>query len=256
MDMGRLLSQVRTPKKSGRLVVSPSYQKGQFDSQAVDCPFLFSHEDHFYMTFVGWDGIGYRTGLAWSDDLENWHKGGRMRGRRMPPSSALILDRGRPGSVTEYNAAMTCILRDNELYGPATLKTVDGRFVGTYHAYPRPGYESGPAVIGLCFSDDLRTWEVTDPILEPDPGCSWEAGGLYKAWLMEQGGWVHPNGTYCVFYNAKNRADWPWVEQTGMATSTDLVHWARHPDNPVLCVGAPGQFDDLFASDPCVLRHE
>ena len=247
MDIDRLLRQVRTPRKSGRLVISPSYRKGQFDSHAVDCPFPFRHQGHFYMTYIGWDGVGYRTGLAWSDDLETWHKGGRMDGQ---DASTPILDRSRPGTATEYNAAMTCILRDNELCGPATLKQVDGRFVGTYHAYPRPGYESGPAVIGLCYSGDLRTWEVADPILEPDPACAWEAEGLYKSWLMEV------DGTYHIFYNAKNRADWPWVEQTGMATSTDLVHWVRHPENPVLRVGVPGQFDDLFASDPCVFRHE
>jgi len=237
MDIAGLMGSVRTPEKIGRLVVAASYKKGEFDSHAVDCPFLFRHEDRYCMTFVGWDSLGYRTGLASSTDLETWRKEG------------LILDRGRKGSVTEFNAAMTCILRDNELYGPATLKRVDGRFVGTYHAYPKPGYEAGPAVIGLCFSEDLRTWEVADPILEPDRTCEWEAGGLYKSWLMET------EGAYCLFYNAKHRGDWPWIEQTGVAMSSDLVRWRRCDRNPILRIGATGSFDDIFASDPCVLRH-
>ena len=29
--------------------------------------------------------------------------------------------------------------------------------------------ECGPGVIGLCFSEDLRHWEVGDPILAPNP---------------------------------------------------------------------------------------
>ena len=231
---------IQTPKKYGQLVLSPSHMAGAFDSHGVDSPFLFSHDGKFWMTYVSFDGMGYQTGLASSDDLLSWKKEG------------LLLGRGPKGSVTEYNVALTCILRDNELFGPGTLKRVNGQFVGTYHAYPEPGYEIGPAVIGLCFSEDLRSWDVHPPVLEPDLSCEWEAGGLYKSWLMES------DGIYYLFYNAKNRtreAD-PWTEQTGFATSTDLVNWERHPGNPVLKVGPAGDFDDKFASDPCVLRHD
>jgi len=230
---------VQTARKHEKLVIAPSFKADTFDSHAVDCPFLFHHHGKFWMTYVGWDGIGYQTGLASSSDLVNWTKEG------------LILGRGPKGSMTEYNAALTCILRDNELFGPGTLKQVNGRFVGTYHAYPDPGYESGPAVIGLCFSTDLRTWIVGDPVLESDPGFSWEAGGLYKSWLMES------DRTYYLFYNAKNKPKKtaPWQERTGVAISTDLVTWQRYSDNPVLGLGSRGDFDDRFASDPCVLRH-
>jgi predicted GH43/DUF377 family glycosyl hydrolase len=217
-------------------VLKPSYRRGAFDSHAVDCPFFFRHGDRHYMTYVGWDAVGYRTGLASSIDLLDWHKEG------------MILDRGPAGSVTEFNAALTCILRDNDLYGPSSLKQVDGRLVGTYHAYPRAGYESGPGAIGLCCGDDLYHWDVQDPILRAEDGMAWEAGGLYKSWLLEHA------GTYYLFYNAKNRDRWPWIEQTGVALSDDLIHWERHAGNPVLQVGPPGSFDDLFASDPCVLR--
>jgi len=232
------MEMIRTPQKHGKLVVAPSYKKGAFDSHAVDCPFLFSHDGRFWMTYVGWDGTGYQTGLASSYDLLNWNK------------ERLLLGRGPKGSVTEYNAALTCILRDNELFGPGTLKRVSGRFVGTYHAYPKPGYETGPAVIGLCYSDDLRSWDVRPPVLLPEPSCEWEAGGLYKSWILEF------DGVYYLFYNAKNRTDNAWVEQTGLATSHDLVHWDRFRGNPVLRLGAKGDFDDRFASDPCVVRHD
>ncbi len=232
------MKMILTPQKHGVLVVAPSFKKGAFDSHAVDCPFLFFHNGKFWMTYVGWDGIGYQTGLASSDDLLNWNK------------ERLLLGRGPKGSITEHNAALTCILRDNALYGSGALKRVKGRFVGTYHAYPQPGYETGPAVIGLCYSDDLRSWDVCPPVLSPEPSCEWEAGGLYKSWLLEFG------GVYYLFYNAKNKTDGSWVEQTGFATSHDLVHWVRYPGNPVLRLGAKGDFDDRFASDPCVLQHE
>ena len=103
MTTENILNELRTPNKSGRFVVKPSYRKGEFDSHAVDCPFLFFHDDRYWMTFVGWDGIGYRTGLASSENLESWKREG------------IILDRGPKGSTTEFNAALTNILRDNDL---------------------------------------------------------------------------------------------------------------------------------------------
>ena len=243
MKPSELIEAIRTPHKAEKFLIGPSYQPGDFDSHAIDCPFPFRHEGAFWMTYVGWDGRGYRSGLARSENLLDWEKQG------------MILDRGPAGSFTAHNAALTSILRDNDLMGAGELKRVDGRFVGTYHAYPDPGYEEGPGAIGLCYSTDLRHWEVGEPVLRPDPGWEWEAGGLYKSWLME---W---EGLYYLFYNAKNRSNWtggrstwPWHEQTGLATSPDLIHWQRCPANPLLRIGAAGAFDDLFTSEPCVLR--
>lgn len=228
---------IQTPYKFGTLVLATSVGINDFDSRSVDCPFLFRHDGRYCMTYIGFDGTGYQTGLAMSDDLVHWEKKG------------VLLGRGLRDSVNEFNIAMTCLLRDNELFGCGELKKVNGRYVGTYHAYPNPGYECGPAVIGLCFSHDLRQWEIGNPILFPSDGADWERGGLYKSYLIEH------EGVYYLFYNAKNQEEWPWVEQTGLAVSSDLVNWERCPANPVLPVGKPGAFDDLFASDPCVLKH-
>jgi predicted GH43/DUF377 family glycosyl hydrolase len=230
------ISDLHTPYKHDALVIAPSYISGAFDSHAVDCPFPFFHDGSYWMTFVGWDSLGYRTGLAASDDLVRWEKQG------------LLIDRGPRGSFTEYNVALTHILRQNDLYSRGELKKVGGNYLGTYHAYPNPGYEIGPASIGLCYSPDLRKWEMAPPVLHPDPHCAWEAGGLYKSWIVEH------KGTYYLFYNAKNQTTGPWFEQTGVAISQDLKHWERYSGNPVLHNGPRGAFDDLFCSDPCVLR--
>jgi predicted GH43/DUF377 family glycosyl hydrolase len=189
------------------------------------------------MLHIGFDGTGYRTGIASSDDLVHWKKEG------------LLIDRGPKGSVTEFNVALTWIVRDNTLFGPGTLKKVQGRYLGTYHAYPKPGYEAGPAVIGLCWSDDLKHWTLDPPCMHAsDPGAgNWERGGLYKSCLVEH------EGVFYLFYNAKT-ADSPWKEQTGVALSKDLKTWQRVSDNPLLRNGAKGASDDIFCSDPCVLR--
>lgn len=229
------LRRVQTPRKHPRLVLEASYRPGEFDSHAVDCPFVYRHAGRFWMTYIGFDGLGYRTGLASSDDLVAWRKEG------------LLLDRGPVGSVTEHNVALTWVLRDNDLFGSGEPRRVDGRYVGTYHAYPRPGYEVGPAVIGICTSPDLREWRLEPPCLRSADGSAWERGGLYKSCLVQHG------RDYLMFYNAKTDGS-PWREQTGYAVSRDLRTWRRADANPVVPVGPAGAWDDVFASDPCVLR--
>src|SRR3954471_11399197 len=61
-----------TPYKYGKPVLVGSGEPGAFDEHAVDCPFVFQHHDQFYMMYVGYDGIGYQTGLATSRDLLHW----------------------------------------------------------------------------------------------------------------------------------------------------------------------------------------
>ncbi|MHB9031570.1 MAG: glycoside hydrolase family protein [Anaerolineae bacterium] len=231
-----LLEQLRTPYQVPWLQVAPSFIAGQYDSHAVDGAFVFRHEGRFYMSFIGFDGTGYRTGLAVSGDLMHWRKEG------------MIIDRGGPGSQTEFNAAMIWILRDNDLYGSGELLPVDGRYIGTYHAYPAAGYEAGPASIGICSSRDLRRWDLAPFSLQAADGGEWERGGLYKSCLLR-----HEN-LYYMFYNAKNSSHSPWHEQIGVVTSTDLVHWERYAANPVLPVGPAGSWDERFASDPYILR--
>lgn len=226
----------RTPYKYGKLVLERSGVAGSFDERAVDCPFVFSIDGHYYMTYVGFDGTGYQTGLAQSDDLVHWH------------DRKLILARDPTSPITRYNIAMMCILRENGLASRGQLLKVDGRYVGAWHAYPSPGYESGPAVIGLAWSSDLHHWDIDPPFLFPDPNASWESGGLYKPYLIKDG------DTYYLFYNAKNAAK-RWIEQTGVATSKDLKTWVRHSGNPILPVGGTGSWDERFASDPAVFRN-
>lgn len=234
---------LETPYKINRLVLAGSAQPGTFDEKLVDGPFVFRFEDEFRLSYIGFDGIGYQTGLARSTDLVHWTRIGCIL-RRQP---------GNP--VLRYNLAMMWIVRDNDVLGPGRLKKINGRYLAAWHAYPGSGYEAGPAVIGLCWSDDLLHWELTDPILHPDDADAqpWEQGGLYKPCLVEF------NGLFYLFYNAKTKPlpksqGGGWHEQTGFATSKDLRHWTRNPTNPIIRNGPPGSVDDRFASDPCALR--
>jgi predicted GH43/DUF377 family glycosyl hydrolase len=232
---GKPVDSYRTRYKLNKLILAGSGINGDFDSKAVDCPFVFRHSGRFYMTYIGFDGTGYQTGLASSEDLITWKREG------------CILRRNPRSAVTRCNIAMNWIVRDNAIRSAGALKRVKGRFLGAYHAYPNAGYEQGPAVIGLCWSDDLHHWQLDLPSLRTESGADWERGGLYKPCLLEQ------SGTYYLFYNAKTQEQ-RWHEQTGVAVSHDLKTWERYDGNPILRNGTEATWDDRFASDPCVLQ--
>ena len=226
---------LQTPHKIGRLVVAASGKAGAFDEKAVDCPFVFRHNGRFHMTFIGFDGTGYLTGLASSANLIEWSPEGLIAARD-------------PGSdIRRHNVAINWIVRENDVFSAGNLRKIRGRYLGVYHAYPNPGYEEGPAVIGLCWSRDLHHWEFEPPALRPEEGAPWERGGLYKPCLVEQ------SGTFYLYYNAKKTGR-PADEQTGVATSRDLRVWTRYSGNPIIRNGSAGSLDERFASDPCVLR--
>ncbi len=236
MNTAELAKVIATPNKLGQLVLSPSRCPGDFDSCGVDVPFPFRYRGQLYMTYVGFDGEGYRTGWAESADGIVWKKKG------------LLVDRGVPGSPTQYNIALTSILREGGLFDAGELVRVNGRFLATWHAYPEVGYEEGKAVIGLAWSNDLEHWELTDPVLEAAE--SWEAASLYKSALF------FADGKYFLFYNAKEVRQWPWHEQIGLAWSYDLIHWHKHPENPLVTNGADGAPDAQFAADPQVFSYQ
>lgn len=225
----------KTSHKLGRLILRGSGVEGAFDRKSVDCPFVFSASGRFHMLFTGFDGTGYQTGLAVSDDLVNWERKG------------VVLARDPSDPVTRYNISSASILRENDLWSPGRLTKVNGRYLAAWHAYPNAGYEDGAAVIGLAWSDDLIHWERTAPILRPEDGAEWEMGGLYKPCLVRHG------DQYLLFYNAKT-TEKRWHEQTGLATSRDLKTWTRMPASPLLRNGGAGSWDDRFASDPAVFK--
>jgi len=121
-----------------------------------------------------------------------------------------------------------------------------------YHSYPGEGYETGPAQMGLAWTEDenLLDWHrLPDPVYTWKGAADWEKGGLYKACFFRF------QDNFYMFYNAKNKdkSGGDWTEQTGMAFSKDILHWDRCPENPLLKV-KEGTWYSRFASDPNIAR--
>lgn len=230
-----------TPYKYSEPVLVGSGKEGAFDEKSVDIPFVFRHQDKFYMMYTGYDGKGYQTALATSDDLLHWsHKGVILE--RLPEDSS---------RWDRVGVAATWIIKESDnLYDVPRLKKVDGKYWLVYHSYPSTGYEAGPAQISLawCEDEELLTWHrLENPVFSPEDGADWEKGGLYKACIIEH------EGTWYMFYNAKDTQK-RWIEQTGMAKSKDLFHWERCPENPVLKVRPAESWCSRFLSDPYIVK--
>jgi hypothetical protein len=251
----------RTPYKYPELILKATGIKGDFDGRTIDDPIVFRTDGRFHMLYIGYDGTGYQTGLASSDDLLHWSR------------EALVGPRDPASSYTKYNLAISSILRDKNLHGTGEAIKIDGQYLAAWNAYPSAGYEEGAAIIGLAHSHDLLHWTLTEPILHPEDGAPWEHGGLYRPDLLLD------RGTYYLYYNAKTDTlpkseGGGWHEQTGVATSTDLKQWTRSPLNPILRNGprgsttypvtnplhdqappVPDSRDSRFASNPFVVKN-
>ena len=228
-----------TPCKYPEPVLVGSGVPGAFDEKSVDIPFVFAHNNRYYMLYTGFDGKSYQSALAVSNDLLNWeHKG-------------IILKRLENSKRWDrIGAAATWMIKESDnLYDTPRLKKIDGKYWLVYHSYPGTGYEEGPAEIGLAWTDDeeLLHWNrLEQPVLSWKDGQEWERGGLYKACIIRH------NDTWYMFYNAKN-TERRWIEQTGVAISENLLNWKRYDKNPVLKV-TPGRWDGRFVSDPYVVK--
>src|SRR5689334_14117802 len=70
--MQQVYDEVKTAFKYG-LVVTP-----QDETKKIDCPSVFRKGNNWYMTYILFDGRGYETWLAKSNDLLQWKTLGRI----------------------------------------------------------------------------------------------------------------------------------------------------------------------------------
>ena len=213
--------------------------KGYEKVHMTDVPTVFQlpGDSRWYMTFIGFDGRGYQSFVAESDDLLHWTN---MR---------LAMGFGKKGEFDFGGRVLGAYLyEDYDIKAPRTLKKKDGKYWTLYGAYPRQGgYELKPGYEGVAWSDDGITWHRAqdEPILsvhQPDCGA-WERDCIYQPWLVEH------EGKFYNMYNAKGK-----VEQLGLAFSKDLLTWERYEKNPVIPVGAKGSYNDRFSADGKIFR--
>jgi beta-fructofuranosidase len=92
----------------------------------------------------------------------------------------------------------------------------------------RPELRHRNATIGHAVSTDLRTWEVLPDVLGPGPAGRFDDLATWTGSVIRAGGLWH------LFHTGIARATVERVQRIGVATSTDLIQWAREGAGPVI----------------------
>lgn len=83
--------------------------------------------------------------------------------------------------------------------------------------------------LGHAISTDLCTWKALPPVLGPGAPGAWDETGIWAPDIIEA------DGMYHMFYTGSDAQN---NQALGLATSTDLMHWEKHPSNPLVSPGA------------------
>ena len=206
----------------------------------TDCPTIYQlpgQPDRWFMSYIGFNGKGYSSFVAESDDLIHWK------------NHRLAMGFGPEGEFDHGGCVVGAYLYESyDIKAPRILKQRDAKYWTLYGCYPlQGGYELRPGYEGVAISNDGLSWRRAKStyilsVHEPDVG-EWEKSCIYQPWLVEHAG---------RFYNFYNAANGP-IEQLGLATSGNLLDWTRYAGNPVIR-NRPGGYDEKFCSDGKVFR--
>jgi len=103
---------------------------------------------------------------------------------------------------------------------------------------PDPERRHAVAAVGHAVSADLVHWKALPIALAAGAPGNWDDRAIWTGSIIER------EGIYYFFYTGTHRAESGLIQRIGLATSTDLIHWRRHPANP-LVVADPRWYETL-----------
>lgn len=220
--MNQIYEEIKTPHKYGLVVVPDNNKK------MVDSPSVFRHKDSWYMTYIVFDGVGYETWIAKSDDLLQWEKMGRIMSFTKDTWDA-------------HQKAGYIALQDYAWGGSYTVKQYAGNYWMSYLGGHTTGYEAGILGVGIAHTTRLhkaKEWKrIQGPVLHPaDDDARWfENATIYKSSIIHDKSNTlgHP---FVMYYNAKNKneGDHQVAERIAIAVSDNMVDWKRYGTEPVI----------------------
>lgn len=223
--MRKVYEEILTPYKYGLVIVPADSTK------MVDCPSIFRKDGKWHMTYLVFDGRGYETWLAESDNLLEWQTKGR------------ILSFSSDTSNWDCNQKAGYIgLQDYNWGGSYELQQYREKYWMSYIGGEQKGYETVPLSIGIANTgknpSTVHEWNRLDkPVLtSQDPYVRWwENVTLYKSNII----WDKSKTVgypFVMYYNANGDSSGAdrKIERIGMAVSNNMVEWKRLGKDPVL----------------------
>lgn len=222
--MNQIYEEIKTPFKYGLILVPDS------NSYKMDCPTIFRKNNKWIMTYIVFDGRGYETWLAHSNNLIDWE----ILGQIMSFSDTTDWDSNQKASYPSF------INYDWE--GDYAINTYDGKYWMSYFGGNSRGYEKGLLSIGIAFTEKdpstVHEWNrLENPVLKStDEDARWyDNSTMYKSSIIEDRK-KFTGYAFVMFYNARGDSINParGAERISMAVSDDMIHWKRFGDNPLI----------------------
>ncbi|TKK67029.1 glycosylase [Ilyomonas limi] len=228
--MQQVYDEVKTPYKYGLVIATHDTLK------KADCPTVFRYNNDWYMSYIVFNGKGYETLLAQSNDLLHWKTLGNLLSFS---SDTSLWDANQKAGYTG--------LQDDQWNGSYQLLQYDNKYWMTYIGGKVKGYEAGNLSIGIAYTNGdpskPHEWHrLPQPVLTKDDKDVrwWENRKLFKSTVV----WDKLKTTghpFVMYYNANGDTtgvkQTQWFERIGMAVSDDMIHWQRYQTEPVLMHG-------------------
>ncbi|MBZ5857684.1 glycoside hydrolase family protein [Flavihumibacter profundi] len=216
--MEEIYQTVKTPYKYGVVFQHPDSTK------MMDSPSVFRWNGQWCMTYIIFDGRGYETWLAESDDLIHWTSKGR------------ILSFTDSGWDANQKAGYMALL-DTRWAGEYTPAAYNGKYWMSYLGGSVSGYEAGQLGVGIANTTDPGNaveWQrMPGHVLSAnDKDARWfENKTIFKSTVIKDDK-RHTGHLFVMYYNAAG--DTASYESIGMAVSDDMIHWSRYGKDPVI----------------------
>jgi predicted GH43/DUF377 family glycosyl hydrolase len=222
--MDQIYEEIKTPHKYGLILVPDS------NSHKMDCPTLFRKDSQWIMTYIVYDGRGYETWLAKSDNLINW----KILGKIMSFSDTTDWDSNQKAGYPS--------LIDYKWGGNYQINTYDSKYWLSYFGGNSRGYEKGLLSIGMAYTNNnpaiVHEWErLGNPVLKStDTDARWyDNSTMYKSSIIEDKKKL-TGYPFVMYYNARGDSIDPsrGAERISMAVSDDMVNWKRFGNEPLV----------------------
>jgi uncharacterized repeat protein (TIGR01451 family) len=167
------------------------------------------------------------------------------RGRRSRIPALLVLALAAV-SVTAFGAQTWTRYAGNPVITePGSFQPEVVVVAGTYHMY-YTDRSVIPEVVRHRTSADGLAWSASAVVLQSGAAGSWDDDGVVVSSVLVEG------GLFKMWYTGRGTTG-P-VNQIGYATSPDGVVWTKHAGNPVMSVGAVGQWDSARVREASVVH--
>ncbi len=223
--MQQVYDEVKTPYKYGLIMADDN-----FDIK-YDCPTVFRQNDKWYMVYIAFDGRGYETHLATSNNLLDWERQGTL----LSFSDTIDWDSNQKAGYIN--------LIDYDWGGDYGVeKAKDGNYWMSYFGGNTCGYEAGVLSFGMAYTNanpcEAHEWNrLAEPVMTPhDADARWyDNSTMYKTMVYEDEQKLTGHN-YVMYYNARGDSINPGrgAERIAMAVSDDMKHWKRLGTEPVL----------------------